>query len=44
MPPLRTFTDGNVKNNTTYTYFVTDKNKQGAKSGASVPVTILVKF
>ncbi len=43
-PPLRTFTDGNVKNNTTYTYFVTDKNKQGAKSGASVPVTILVKF
>ena len=42
-PPSTTFTDTNVKNNTIYTYFVTDANKQGAKSGASVPVSILVK-
>jgi len=43
-PPLTTFTDPNVKNNTTYTYFVTDKNKQGAQSGPSAPKTIFVKF
>jgi hypothetical protein len=46
-PPLTTFTDTNVKNNTTYTYFVTDKNKQGAQSGpsaASPMSTITVKF
>jgi hypothetical protein len=43
-PPLTTFTDTNVKNNTTYTYFVTDKNKQGAQSGPSGPATIFVKF
>src|SRR5215472_5217938 len=43
-PPSPTFTDTNVKNNTTYTYFVTDANKQGAKSGASAPATIFVKF
>ena len=43
-PPLTTFTDANVKNNTTYTYFVTDMNKQGAQSGASVPKIIVVKF
>jgi hypothetical protein len=43
-PPLTTFTDTNVKNNTTYTYFLTDKNKQGAQSGASAPSTIFVKF
>ena len=43
-PPPTTFTDTNVKNNTTYTYFVTDLNKQGAQSGASVPKIIIVKF
>jgi hypothetical protein len=43
-PPSKTFTDSTVKNNTTYTYFVTDKNKQGAESSASAPVTIFVKF
>ena len=43
-PPSTTLIDTNVKNNTAYTYFVTDANKQGSKSGASVPVTILVKF
>ena len=42
-PPLTTFTDSNVKNNTTYTYFITDKNKQGVQSGASAPATIKVK-
>jgi hypothetical protein len=43
-PPLTTFTDSSVKNNTTYTYFVTDKNKQGAQSGPSAPAVIYVKF
>jgi hypothetical protein len=43
-PPSTTFTDSTVKNNTTYTYFVTDANKQGAQSGASVPATVFVKF
>src|SRR5882724_7501847 len=43
-PPPTTFTDMNVKNNTTYTYFVVDINKQGAQSAASAPVTITVKF
>ena len=43
-PPTPTFTDTTVKNNVTYTYFVTDKNKQGAQSGASAPATIFVKF
>jgi hypothetical protein len=43
-PPSTTFTDTNVKNNTTYTYFVTEKNKQGAQSGPSAPATISVKF
>ena len=43
-PPLTTFTDTNVKNNTTYTYFVSDKNKQGVQSGGSAPTTIKVKF
>jgi hypothetical protein len=43
-PAPTTFTDKNVKNNTTYTYFVTDTNKQGAQSGASVPTIITVHF
>jgi len=42
--PSTTFTDNNVKNNTTYTYFVTDTNTQGATSGASNLVQILVSF
>jgi hypothetical protein len=43
-PPAQTYTDPNVKNSTTYTYFVTDKNKQGALSGASTPLVVFVKF
>lgn len=43
-PPATTFTDTTVKNNNTYTYFVTDANKQGAQSGASTPASIFVKF
>jgi hypothetical protein len=43
-PPTLTFTDSTVKNNVTYTYFLTDKNKQGVQSGASAPATIFVKF
>ncbi|HEV2388114.1 MAG TPA: hypothetical protein VGS20_12755 [Candidatus Acidoferrales bacterium] len=43
-PPSPTFTDMSVKNNVTYTYFVTDTNKQGVQSGASAPRTILVSF
>jgi hypothetical protein len=42
--PPTTLTDKNVSSNTTYTYFVTDKNKQGAGSGASAPLVVLVKF
>ncbi len=42
--PATTFTDTNVKNTQTYTYFVTDTNKQqGAQSGASIPATITVQ-
>jgi hypothetical protein len=41
-PPTASYTDTNVKNNTTYTYFVTDGNKQGAQSGASNPVVVTV--
>ncbi|HEX5236459.1 MAG TPA: hypothetical protein VFW25_14155 [Silvibacterium sp.] len=43
-PPSPALTDTNVKNNTTYTYFVTDGNKQGAQSGASVPLVVTTKF
>jgi len=43
-PPSTTFTDTNVKNNTTYTYFVTQTTKQGVQSGAPDPKTIFVKF
>jgi hypothetical protein len=42
-PPSTTFTDTNVKNNTTYTYFLTQTNKQGVKSDISEPETIFVK-
>ena len=43
-PPKPTYLDGTVKNNTTYTYFIVDMNKQGAQSTASIPTTITVKF
>jgi hypothetical protein len=43
LPPT-TFTDKNVKNNVTYTYFVTAVNIQGAKSGATAPFIFTVKF
>lgn len=43
-PPLTNFTDTKVKNNTSYTYFVTDTNKQGVQSGPSGPATITVNF
>jgi hypothetical protein len=43
-PPATTFTDPNVKNGITYTYFVTDANKQGAQSGQSDPLVVTVKF
>lgn len=43
-PPATTFTDATAKNNVTYTYFVTDKNKQGVQSAPSIPTTIAVKF
>src|SRR5262249_46395000 len=42
LPPTPTFVDSSVKNNKTYTYFVTDKNKQGAGSGASTPLVVTV--
>jgi hypothetical protein len=43
-PPTASYTDTNVKNNTTYTYFVTDGNKQGAQSGASNLLVVTMKF
>jgi hypothetical protein len=43
-PPSASYLDTNVKNGTTYSYFVTDANKQGAQSGASNPVVVTVKF
>jgi hypothetical protein len=42
-PPSTTFTHTPVKNNTTYTYFVTQTNKQGVQSDISEPKTIFVK-
>jgi hypothetical protein len=39
-----TFLDSTVKNNTTYTYFLVDTNKQGVQSAGSTPVKITVKF
>jgi hypothetical protein len=44
LPPTPTFTDSSVANKATYTYFVTDQNKQGAKSGASTPLVVTVSF
>jgi hypothetical protein len=43
-PPATTFTDPSVKNGVTYTYFVTDTNKQGAQSGPSNSLVVTVKF
>ena len=44
-PPGTSFIDTfQLKSNTTYTYFVTDSNKFGAKSGASSPLVVLLKF
>ena len=43
-PPSHSYADGNIKNNTTYTYFVTDDNKQGAQSAASAPLVVNIKF
>lgn len=43
-PPTPTFTDSTAKNNVTYTYFITEKNKQGVQSAPSVQTTITVKF
>jgi hypothetical protein len=43
-PPAPNFTDSNVKNNTTYTYFVTATNKQGVQSGPSELTHITAKF
>jgi hypothetical protein len=42
-PPATSFTDLNVKSNTTYTYFVTDGNKQGAQSAPSNLLVVTVK-
>ncbi len=44
-PPATLFLDSNnIKNNTTYTYFVTDANKQSVTSGPSTPLVVTVKF
>ena len=44
-PPSTTYPDPNVKSNTTYTYFVTEQNKQGIESSASTPpLQVFVKF
>jgi hypothetical protein len=42
--PPTFYVDPNVKNNTTYTYFVTEANKQGAQSGPSNPLVVTMKF
>jgi hypothetical protein len=43
-PPSSSYTDQTVKNGVTYTYFVTDANKQNAQSGPSGPIVLTVKF
>jgi hypothetical protein len=43
-PPTTFYTDSSVKNTTTYTYVVTDTNKQGVQSGPSNPVVVTTKF
>ncbi len=44
MPPSPTYIDSNVKNNTTYTYFVTDANAQGVQSATTSPLAVTTKF
>ena len=41
-PPLQ-YLDSQVKVPNTYTYFVTDANKEGAASGPSNPVAVTLK-
>lgn len=43
-PPSPSYIDTAVKNGVTYTYFVTDTNKQGAQSGPSSLLVVKVKF
>lgn len=43
-PPAMMYIDSNLKNKTTYTYFVTDANLQGVQSGASNPIAVTVNF
>src|SRR4029077_6980268 len=43
-PPSPSSIDSTAKNNTTYTYFVTEANKQGVQSGPSNPVVVTLKF
>jgi len=43
-PPTTLLDNNNIKNNTTYTYFVTSTNKQGVQSAPSAPTPITVKF
>jgi hypothetical protein len=43
-PPSPSYTDTTVKNNRTYSYFVTDANRQGAQSGPSTLVVIAVSY
>jgi hypothetical protein len=43
-PPSTSFVDTTVKASTTYTYFVTDSNFFQAKSTASTPIVVTVKF
>ena len=43
-PPVTSFIDSaNLKSSKTYTYFVTDSNKPGAKSTASTPLVVTMK-
>ncbi len=43
-PPVTSFIDSaNLKTTKTYTYFVTDSNKPGAKSTASTPLVVTMK-
>jgi fibronectin type 3 domain-containing protein len=39
-PPTTTYTDINVKNNVTYTYFVTAVNADGTQSSPSNIITL----
>jgi hypothetical protein len=43
-PPSPSYIDTAVKNGVTYTYFLTDKNKQGAQSAPTDPLVVTVKF